>query len=296
RLRAFTKFYSHRAAAARKPCQASAILFHFLVGTDQASAVALRTRQIILPRASFRLLNFETWHEHSAYHDVAVPLPSSRVFMHGDHQMHLRDVKLLRSLVAVCLALAITASAWGQESQPADQRSSAPLPQTPEPAPQTKSLQAPFQFSDYSKPRGYFPNPFAPYLPRHVPPPSLANTPRIEQLMQEGKVLLSLNDAIALALENNLDIAIARFNLPIADTDILLANAGQSTRGVNTGVVQGTPGGGVGGIGGATTTGSQGGGAGGTTAGAGGAGTGTSGLVTSTLGVGAPIPSFDPFL
>src|SRR5207302_8391555 len=91
-----------------------------------------------------------------------------------------------------------------------------------------------------------------------------------------------------------LDIAIARYNLPIADTDILLANAGQSTRGVNTGLVQGTPGGGVGGIGGTSATGSQGGGAGGTTAVAGGAGTGTSGLVTSALGAGSPIPSFDP--
>ncbi|PYX35378.1 MAG: hypothetical protein DMG75_14260, partial [Acidobacteria bacterium] len=123
-----------------------------------------------------------------------------------------------------------------------------------------------------------------------------ANTPRIEQLMQNGKLMLSMDDAIALAMENNLDIAIARYNLNIADTDILLANAGQATRGVNTGVVQGTPGGGVGGIGGTSTSGSQGGGAGGTTTGAGGAGTGSSGLVTSTLGVGSSIPSFDPIL
>src|SRR6185437_4107082 len=98
-----------------------------------------------------------------------------------------------------------------------------------------------------------------------------------------------------------LDIAIARYNLPIADTDIMLANAGQSTRGVNTGVLQGTPGGtgtGTSASGTSTTgvSGSQGGGAGGTTTGAGGAGTGSSGLVTSTLGVGAPVPSFDPIL
>jgi len=118
-------------------------------------------------------------------------------------------------------------------------------------------------------------------------------TTRVEPLIQNGKIMLSINDAIALALENNLDIAIARYNLNIADTDILLANAGQSTRGVNTGIVQGTPGGGVGSIG---TTGSQGGGAGGTTAGAGGAGTGSSGLVTSTLGVGSSVPSFDPII
>ena len=77
----------------------------------------------------------------------------------------------------------------------------------------------------------------------------------------------------------------------------MLANSGQATRGVNTGVVQGTPGGTpTTSAGGTVTSGSQGGGAGGTTTGAGGAGTGSSGLVTSTLGVGAPVPSFDPIL
>src|SRR5438552_30226 len=73
---------------------------------------------------------------------------------------------------------------------------------------------------------------------------------------------------------------------------ILRAKAGQSTRGVNTGVVQGTPGGGVGGFG----TGAQGAGAGGTTSGAGGAGAGTGGLVLSTSGVGPAVESFDPFV
>ena len=51
------------------------------------------------------------------------------------------------------------------------------------------------------------------------------------------------------ALEDNLDLAIARYNLPIANTDILRTKAGGFFRGVNTGVVQGTPGGGVGGFG-----------------------------------------------
>ena len=190
-----------------------------------------------------------------------------------------------RQIAAVILAVIVTTSGWAQESQ-----SAVPAKQPEAPKPQQ------FQLTDYSKPRLHFPNPIGPYLPRNVSPPNLSNTPRIEQLMQNGKLMLSMDDAVALALENNLDIAIARYNLNIADTDILLANAGQSTRGVNTGVVQGTPGGGVGGIGGTSTTGSQGGGAGGTTTGAGGAGTGSSGLVTSTLGVGAPVPSFDPIL
>ncbi|HEY7615793.1 MAG TPA: TolC family protein, partial [Terriglobales bacterium] len=188
---------------------------------------------------------------------------------------------------------------WGQQSAQPPSSSAQPQqqpPEAPQPAPQAQKPSTPFRFTDYSKPRAHFPNPFAPYVPRTVPAPNLTNTPRIEQLMQGGKLMLSLNDAIALALENNLDIAIARYNLPIADTDIMRANAGQSIGGVATGLVQGTPGGGVGGIGGTSATGSQGGGAGGTTTGAGGAGTGSSGLVTSSLGAGSTIPSFDPIL
>jgi outer membrane protein TolC len=109
--------------------------------------------------------------------------------------------------------------------------------------------------------------------------------------MHEGKLYLSLNDAIALALENNLDIAIARYNLNIADTDVLRAKAGAATLGVNTGVVQNTPGGGVLGLGGQVGSGT-----GGTTLGAGGAGAGAGGLVGSTLGLGPLITSFDPVL
>jgi outer membrane protein TolC len=148
------------------------------------------------------------------------------------------------------------------------------------------------QSADFSGPRTHFPNPAGPYMPKHVPAPNLSNTPRIDGLMKDGKLMLSLNDAIALALENNLDLAIARYNLNIADTDVLRARSGSSTRGVATGLVQGTPGGGAGGFG----TGASGAGAGGTTTGAGGAGAGASGLITSTAGVGSPVPSFDPII
>jgi outer membrane protein len=144
---------------------------------------------------------------------------------------------------------------------------------------------------DYTKSAPIFPNVFGPYTPRHVPEPNMSNSGRVQQLVQDGKLMLSLNDAIALALENNLDLVIARYNLPIADTDILRTKSGAATRGVNTGVVQNTPGGGVGSIG---NTGLAGGGAGGTSAAAGGAGTGAGGIVSSTLGVGPPLDSYDP--
>jgi outer membrane protein len=150
----------------------------------------------------------------------------------------------------------------------------------------------PYSVDDYTKPKSHIFNLIAPYTPREVPPPNFSNSPRIDQVIRDGKIYLSISDAIALSLENNLDIAIARFNLPIADTDILRSKAGASLRGVNTGVVSGTPGGGVGNIG----SGASGGGAGGTSTGAGGAGAGSLGIVASTLGGGPSIPSFDPFL
>jgi outer membrane protein TolC len=133
-------------------------------------------------------------------------------------------------------------------------------------------------------------NPVRAYSPDTVPEPQLANSPRLDQLIRNGKLYLSLKDAIELALENNLDLAIARYNVPIANTDVLRTQAGGYFRGVNTGVVQGTPGGGVGGLG----SGAPGAGAGGTTGGAGGAGSGASGLVQSTLGTGTTVSSYDP--
>jgi len=135
-------------------------------------------------------------------------------------------------------------------------------------------------------------NPLDAYRPTLVAPPDLANTARIDTLIHNGVLELSLKDAIALALENNLDLAIARYNIPISAADILRTKAGGSFRGVNTGVVQNTPGGGVGGFG----SGSSGAGAGGTSGGAGGAGAGASGLVQSTLGAGTNVSSYDPMI
>ena len=135
-------------------------------------------------------------------------------------------------------------------------------------------------------------NPFNAYRATLVPQPNLANSPRIDALVNNGVLELSLKNTIALALENNLDIAIARYNLPIAAADVLRTQAGGSFRGVNTGVVQNTPGGGVGGFGSS----SSGAGAGGTSGGAGGAGSGASGLVSSTLGTGTNVSTYDPQL
>ena len=183
-----------------------------------------------------------------------------------------------RRTLAFVLAGTLTAMSWAQTAtQPAAALPDGPRPQR-------------LAVTDYSKPNSHFPNPLAPYMARHLPPADLLNTPRIEQLLRDGKLYLSMNDAVALALENNLDIAISRYNLNIADTDVLRANAGANTLGVSLGLLQGTPGGNAGGLGG--TIGS---GPGGTSvSGTAGAGGGASGLVISTLGAGPQITSFDP--
>lgn len=156
--------------------------------------------------------------------------------------------------------------------------------------PQAPANSREFLIHDYTKPHSAFPNVIAPYTPKNVPPPDLSNTPRIDQLMREGKIYLSMDDAVALALENNLDIGIARYNLGVADTEVLRAKGGANNFfGVNTGIVQNTPGGGVGGL-----SGSVGSGPGGTSAAAGGIGAGTNGLVSTTVGLGPLITSFDP--
>src|SRR5215467_7132862 len=183
-------------------------------------------------------------------------------------------------LITLALLAVIPLASWAQEPPPAP---------SAQKTPQTQMLPA----INYSKPASPFPNVIGPYTARHVPEPNLANTARIDQLMHDGKLYLSLNDAIALALENNLDIAIARYNLGIADTDLLRSKAGATILGTPLGVVQNTPGGGVGGIG------SQiGSGTGGTTVGASGIGVGVNGIVGSTAGgfYGPPITSFDPIL
>src|SRR5271155_3990120 len=161
----------------------------------------------------------------------------------------------------------------------------APAPQPAPPWPPAMHLQ------DSSKPRSAFPHILQSYQPQEVAQPNLGNSPRIDSLMRAGKIYLSIDDAVALTLENNLDIDIARYNLNIADTDYLRAKSGANILGVNAGIVQNTPGGGVGGLGG--TVGS---GTGGTTVAPSGVDTGTNGLVSSTLGIGSNITSFDPIV
>jgi outer membrane protein TolC len=90
---------------------------------------------------------------------------------------------------------------------------------------------------------GSFLNRFiGPYTPRQVSPVSLQNSQRLFDLMRAGQLYLSLDDAIALALENNLDIELERFLPKIADTDLLRAHGGGLLRGLSLLVNEPAPG------------------------------------------------------
>jgi outer membrane protein len=73
-----------------------------------------------------------------------------------------------------------------------------------------------------------FPTLLKPYQPISIEPPELTNSPRLDQLIQDGKLMLSLQDAVELALENNLDIAIQRYYPWVADASVLKAKSGGS--------------------------------------------------------------------
>jgi outer membrane protein len=126
------------------------------------------------------------------------------------------------------------------------------------------------------------------YIPRLVEPINLGNSGRLEALLRAGRLYLSLQDAIALALENNLDIELQRYGPRLAETDVLRAQAGGVVRGVPTAISSGP----------ASAANLQTGGAGGTgggqTGGGGGGGVDTGGA--TVLFSGTQIPNLDEVL
>ena len=199
----------------------------------------------------------------------------------------------LRAVAAILLTLAATtvpgyAQQAATASAPPDKAAS-DLPVAPVPVP-TQPVPLRTSERDYSKAFGtWFGNPINIYRPTTIAKASFANSVRLGDLMKDGKIYLSLSDAIALAIENNYDIAIARYDLDIADTDILRTRTGAAPLGAPSGLITGT-------LGGSTSTLSTGGGPGGSTVGSGGAGSGVNGLTLTTAGAGPAPESLDPTL
>jgi outer membrane protein len=204
-------------------------------------------------------------------------------------------VRKLQAIVAILSVLTayVPLPAAAQQAQQAGPMA-APAQGLP-PAPQPNYTEPLFMRpsdQDFTKPHKVFPDFLKTWEPISIEAPVTTNSQRLEGLVHNGKMYLSLADAIVLGLENNYDIAIQRYNLDIADTELLRARAGAILLGVNSGLVQGTQ------SGSQTTSGSltSGGGPGGTSVASGGAGSGSGGLVQTTNGQG-PLPeNMDPVL
>ena len=126
------------------------------------------------------------------------------------------------------------------------------------------------------------------YQPTGVAAISFEDSPRIERLMRAGRIYLSLRDAIALALENNLDIEVARLNPKLQQSNLMRASAGALLRNVSSNISSGPSSASLGILSGANSLGST----GSTTS-----STGTTGGVLSGLSVqlaGSAIPNLDP--
>jgi outer membrane protein TolC len=85
--------------------------------------------------------------------------------------------------------------------------------------------------NNYGQATRIFPNFWRPYVQQRIPLPVLENSPRLHDLIHDGKLELSLADAVALTLENNLDIVVGRYVVPFSQTDILRTKSGQAARG-----------------------------------------------------------------
>ncbi|HZB88194.1 MAG TPA: TolC family protein [Terracidiphilus sp.] len=217
-------------------------------------------------------------------------LLGERVFKTKDaptHPVRRQQGSRLRALAAAALTLAASAPGGFAQQAPTQTPNNAAstLPAAPVPA-ETQPLTLRQSGRDFSKPSGgILGNPINVYRPTTIAKADFNNSVRLQELVKDGKIYLSLSDAIALALENNYDIAIARYYLDIADTDILRAKAGSSLRGVGAAVLQNT-------LGGTSQTLSAS-GAPGTVSGA---TTGSSGIVLSTDGAGPTPEARDPLV
>src|SRR5271156_4045838 len=196
--------------------------------------------------------------------------------------------------IASILGAYVPLPAMAQQAQPAAPAAAPPAPGLP-PAPlpnYTEPLSVQLSHRDFTRPQKVFPNFLKIWEPITIDAPVTTNSQRLDALVRNGKIYLSLADAIVLGLENNYDIAIQRYNLDIADTDLLRARAGAGLLGVSSGLVEGT----LSGSAGTTTSLTSGGGPGGTSTAVGGAGAGAGGHNLTTNGLGPQPEALDPVL
>ena len=150
--------------------------------------------------------------------------------------------KIRGSMMALALALATMAASVSTRAQapaqgqpaatPQGQSAPAAQAQPATPAPVEEKKLSTNLGRDFTKVKPIVPNPIAPYTWASIPLPQFTNSPRIQQRVQDGKLAISLQDAIELALENNTDIMVQRYYPSFADLDLLRTEAGAAARGV----------------------------------------------------------------
>jgi len=139
--------------------------------------------------------------------------------------------QLVRPLTAIWLALFL-ASGVPTPSFAQSAAQNPPVPaQTTVGTGSTPPISLGMSKYSYTRAPKAFPNLIAPYSGMNIPSSNQTNSPKIEQLIHDGKLEISLQDAIELTLQNSLDIEVARYNVWFADTDLLKTAAGGFGRG-----------------------------------------------------------------
>ena len=140
------------------------------------------------------------------------------------------DRKLMRIGVALLAVVSLLPGPlFAQDQKGSDQTapgqaSTQPEAQTsPSGAAQPRTVELKLDFSEGKK---WFPDIIGPYTSMKSGEPSLTNSPRIEQLLQGGKLMLGLQDAISLALENNLAIEVQRYTPWLDEVNLLRSKSG----------------------------------------------------------------------
>ena len=151
-----------------------------------------------------------------------------------------------KALIGLASAFVVTAAAQAQQPAPQQVEQRVPASPTAPTLPDVPAISAytppvattatgtPALEPLRSSPTGLdTPHYFGPYRRAKVPALFGGNGDRLRALVRDGKLYLSERDAIALAIENNLDVEIERYNLVLADTDRRRAAGGGSLRGID---------------------------------------------------------------
>lgn len=135
--------------------------------------------------------------------------------MRSNGKTNLTKTRFWRGIAVITfVALAATANSRAQQ-----------LPQAPQPRVSASPQ------SGFRSPAGW---PLSVFRAPKVPFSSNQNSGQVDILIHDGKMSLTLEDAIALAIQNNYDVELERYDRWFAQTEILRSKGGGLLRGVTT--------------------------------------------------------------